>query len=384
MTFQNYEAAEPGGSPRIAGVARFKRIDLFNVPFVAVMTIIAVLAGLYYAFIAAPMYVSTSSFTIQSQNPPAAPTSLLSSLGAARGGVDMVPVQEYIQSHEMLSILDKQYNLRQAYSQFRPDLLRKLPANATDAQFLKFYRRMVTVRLDREAFIVEIDVRSFDRESAPKIAETILQRSEAFVDGMSRRVRDEAVRNAQTELSRAENEAQVARTAISRFRGSTAAVDPAAAGAQAQSAEAALNAQAATVQAQLASAMTYNRPDSPVVRQLRASLASIRAEAARYKAQQASQTAGALPGQVTSYETLALVRTAAEQKVAATRAAYETARALASQHEKFVVRVVNPNRPDVPTEPKRFLDFLMVILFAMTGYAIVSLLIAGIRDHRGV
>ena len=74
----------------------------------------------------------------------------------------------------------------------------------------------------------------------------------------------------------------------------------------------------------------------------------------------------------------------AEAKLATATTAFDAARATAQQREKYVVRVINPNRPDRPTEPKRLLDFLMVMVFALTGYAIITLAVAGIRDHRGV
>ena len=383
----NYNDMRASTAPPLPGVAPPRRRSaLLTIPFVAVMAVVAAIAGIYYAVIAAPMYVSTASFTIQRQAPTNAPLNIQMSVAAAAAGagaLDIVPVQEFIRSHEMLEALDAQYKLRESYSRFRPDVLRWLRPGASDAAFLRFYRRMVTVRLDREAFIVQVSVRSFDRETAPRMAETILQRTEAFVDGMSRRVRQDAVANAQAELARAEADAARARQAVASFRGSAAAVDPAIAGAQTQSAEAALNAQSTAVQAQIAALLTYSRPDAPVVRQLQAQLASIRAEAARLRAVQAGAASG-LPGQVTGFETLQVERTAAEQKAQAARLAYQAASAAAVQNEKFVVRVVNPNRPDTPTEPKRLLDFLMVLLFAMTGYAIVSLLIAGIRDHRGV
>src|SRR5690606_9743502 len=139
--------------------------------------------------------------------------------------------------------------------------------------------------------------------------------------------------------------------------------------------------QAAAAQAELASALTFNRPDSPVVRQLRARLAAIRAQQARLRTEQG---AGGGARQVTNYESLLAQREIAQSKLAAATTSFETARASAQQREKYVVRVVNPSQPDRPTAPKRFLDFLTVLIFAVAGYAIVSLAIAGIRDHRGV
>jgi capsule polysaccharide export protein KpsE/RkpR len=56
----------------------------------------------------------------------------------------------------------------------------------------------------------------------------------------------------------------------------------------------------------------------------------------------------------------------------------------ASQRERFLVRAVDPNYPDEPTLPKRILRSFEVIAIAIALYAIVTLTIAGVRDHQGI
>ena len=63
---------------------------------------------------------------------------------------------------------------------------------------------------------------------------------------------------------------------------------------------------------------------------------------------------------------------------------YDSARTAAAQRERFVVRVVNPNYPDRPTLPRRFLSFLETLAAAAAAYAIIALAIAGVRDHQGI
>jgi capsular polysaccharide transport system permease protein len=348
------------------------------------MGLVAVVAALYYAFIAAPMYVSETRFSVRTQQPSITGGGALQALSSAQPAAvvaDVIAIQDQIQSHEMLDALNKEFHLRESYSRFRPDLLHWLRPGASEEALLRFYRRMIVIKIDREAGIVEVDARSFDKATAPKLAEAILKRTEAFVDGMSVRVRSDSLKTAQAELDRARQQAEAARAAVGAFRGAASTVDPAAAGAQVQGAQAALTAQAATIRAELASALTFNRPNSPAVRQIRARLAAVEAQAARFRSEQG---AGGQSRQVTDYEALVVQRQTAESKLALATTAYEAARAEAQQQQKYIVRVVNPNTPDRPTEPKRLRDFLTVMIFALAGYAIVSLAIAGIRDHRGV
>lgn len=352
-------------------------------PFLAVMGIVALLAAIYYGLVAAPMYVSEARFSIRSQQA-ASPTSVLQGLAGGASNdklTDITAVQDYINSQAMLYSLDQEFGLRRTYSQFRIDPLHWLSPNASEEKFLRFYRRMIVIKVDREAGIVEIDVRAFDKASAKPLAEAILKRTENFVDGMTQRVRSETMRSAQSELDRARAQTLAARAAVGAFRGATSSVNPSATGAQMQGGQGALEAQAASIQAELAGAMTFNRPDSPAVRQIRARLAAVQAQAARLRAEQG---VGGQAGQVTAYEALLAQRDSAERVFASATTAFDSARALAQQQEKYVVRVVNPSQPDKPTEPNRIRDFLMVMVFAFAGYAIVSLAIAGVRDHRGV
>lgn len=139
---------------------------------------------------------------------------------------------------------------------------------------------------------------------------------------------------------------------------------------------------AAQTRAELAALMTYSQPSAPAVRQLQARLAAINTQIASLRAQQSNSAP--LSRQVTDFETLQLERANAEKTLTLAQTAFDQARATAEQREKYVVSIVSPNRPEAPTYPNRVLELITVLIFAMAGYALVSLSIAAIRDHRGV
>jgi capsular polysaccharide transport system permease protein len=145
---------------------------------------------------------------------------------------------------------------------------------------------------------------------------------------------------------------------------------------------AALESSASQTRAELASLMTYSQPNAPAVRQLQARLSAINSQIASLRAQQSNSAP--LSKQVTDFETVQLERANAERTLALAQTAFDQARATAEQREKYVVNIVTPNRPQAPTYPNRVLEFITILIFAMAGYALVSLSIAAIRDHRGV
>lgn len=356
-------------------------------PFMTVMAVATVLAGIYYALIAAPLFTSTTRFAIRGSETVAAalPANLLAGLGTSQSDLsEITAVAEYIRSPDMLRELDKRLHLREQYSRPRLDLLHRLPRNASQEDFLRFYRKQVIVRLDRDASLVEVEVRGFDRDSAYRTASTILVLTESFVDGLSRRIRDETMMNARSELAKAQQEVEAARSSMSLFRSSHGDVNPSASGMQALGGIAELEAQISAARAEMSSLMTYTRPGAPQVRQVQARIATLMAQANALRAGQGGGAGDNMSNRVTQYETLLVQREIAEKRLASALAAYDTARATAEQRERFVVRVVQPNRPQEATQPNRLTDFLLVLIFVMTGYALTMLVVAGIRDHQGV
>ena len=348
-------------------------------PFVSYMLIVVLLSGLYYGAISARLFVSESRFAIRSKEV-AAPTGLLAGLMGPPSG--LTDITDYIRSPDMLKILEQRHQLRALYAQPRLDLLQWLPAGASEEDFLAFYRRHVIVKLDREANTVIVQVRSFNPESSHRVAESVIELSGDFVDGMSQAMRSETLKSARAELEQANRVADTARRKVAGFRAAGSDLDPTQSGAAVVGGVAAMEASAAQTRAELASLMTYSQPNAPVVRQLQARLSAINSQIASLRAQQSNSAP--LSKQVTDFETVQLERANAERTLALAQTAFDQARATAEQREKYVVNIVNPNRPQAPTYPNRVLEFITVLIFAMAGYALVSLSIAAVRDHRGV
>ena len=367
---------------RVGGVGSMLRRGIGQRPFLLYMLVVAILAGLYYFVIATPQYVSETRFAIRSREV-VAPTGFLAGLmGAPSSLGDITAVSDYIRSPEMAGTLDERHQLRRLFAQPRIDPFQTLSANASDEDYLRFYRRHVVVKLDREASTVIVVVKSFTPDSAHKTAGSILELTEGFVNELSRNMREDTLRSATGELELAQKQAIEARVAVANFRGAGADLDPSASGAQIVGGIGQLEASAAEVRGEIASLLTYSRQDAPQVRQLQARLSAINAEIASLRNQQGPSAN--LAQEVTNYETLQLIRANAEKKLAAAETAYDQARATAEQREKFVARIVNPNLPQTPTSPRRWLEFLTAMVFAMAGYALASLTLAAIRDHRGI
>jgi capsular polysaccharide transport system permease protein len=82
------------------------------------------------------------------------------------------------------------------------------------------------------------------------------------------------------------------------------------------------------------------------------------------------------------YERLALERDYADKHLVAAMATLAQAREEAQRKQLYLERVVQPNLPDSAIEPKRLRAVLTTLVFSLIGWALLSLLIAGVREHR--
>jgi capsule polysaccharide export protein KpsE/RkpR len=175
--------------------------------FWTVVPLIGIFGFVYLYMFANDFYDSQSIITLQSGSSMA---SSLGSLGSSIfGGSSGSSSSQtgaliaYIQSHEMLNILDKKFHLRQVYSAPGRNPFWRLASDASDADFLTFYQGMVTVTQDQTSGLITIDVLDYDANRALAMQKLILSASSDFINNMSADMRAATVKYAQDQFAAA-------------------------------------------------------------------------------------------------------------------------------------------------------------------------------------
>lgn len=83
------------------------------------------------------------------------------------------------------------------------------------------------------------------------------------------------------------------------------------------------------------------------------------------------------------FQQLQLERDTAEKQMASAIAALEQARVDAQRKRLYIERIVNPNLPDYPLEPKRIYGILATLLVSLIVYGIVRMVVGGVKEHHG-
>jgi capsule polysaccharide export protein KpsE/RkpR len=171
----------------------------------------AVLSTVYYFVFAESLYDSKVIITIQNKSPITSGSVLGGMFGSVAGSSQTQQLYEYIESMDMLKILDRKYHLRQLYSSPSRNPFWRLWSPDRDDRFLDFYQNMMEIEPDTTNSIISIDVLDYDPHRAQSIASDIVAQSQQFMNQQSSIMQAQTMRYAQTELENSVKAVQAAK-----------------------------------------------------------------------------------------------------------------------------------------------------------------------------
>jgi capsular polysaccharide transport system permease protein len=373
-------------TPVNPGRRRLKeKVSRINLLFLFTVVVPTVLATIYFGLIASDVYISESRFVVRSpqRQPAIGIGALLQGGGFSRAQDDVYSVHDYMLSRDALKNLDDQFSLNKKFGSSEVDLFSRFAGLDWDKSFEAFhryYQARVAVDLDTLSSISTLSVSAFSAEDAYRINEKLLQMSEEFVNTLNERGRQDMIRFASNEVKISEQNARAAALAVSKYRTEKAVFDPEKQSAFQLQQISKLQEELIANKAQLAQlrALTRDNPQIPAVQKRVETLqAEIELETAKVAGGDRS-----LSNKSAEYERLALDRVFADRQLGAALASLEQARNDAQRKQLYLERIVQPNKPDVAVEPRRIRNVLATLVLSLIGWGILSLLIAGVREHR--
>ena len=354
-------------------------------PFTLAVLLPTLLAALYFYGLAAPQYQSEARFLIRGRQSEAAGSggvsAMLQGAGFGQASEEAMGVRDYLQSHDAVAALRQAVDLIAIYRRPEADFLARLWwAEPSAERLLDYYNRMVTAEHDVTSGITTLRVRSFRPEDSRLIAQQLLSLSEALVNRLNQRLKEDSLRVAREEVARAEARLAAAQAAITAFRERERAVDPGQSAALALENLGRLEGALAQARAELAEALRFSRADTPRVLQLRNRIEGLAAQVAEERQRMSRRDIG-LTEQVGEFERLATERELARTQLATANASLERALADAQRQQIFLLRVVEPNLAEWPRYPKATRNVLYILLCLSVAYGLAWLLIAGTREH---
>ncbi len=345
-------------------------------------------AALYLFGIAHDQYHSTVGFSVRKEevNSPVEILGGITSLsGSSTSDTDIL--YEYIQSQEMVEMVDARLDLRAIYSKPDGDPYFAFDPGGNTEDMVAYWNRMVKIHYDSGTGLIELRVLAFTPDDAQTVAKAVFEESSRMINEISAIARDDATRYARSELDRAVERLKTARQAITEYRQRTQIVDPTA---DIQGQMGLLN----TLQAQLAEALIEldllqetTRESDPRISQAQRRIEVItdRIEEERKKLGVGTGTNDGGRDYATlfsEYERLSVDREFSEQAYTAALSAYDAAQSEAQRQSRYLAAYVKPTLAQSAQYPRRFLLVALTALFTFLTWAIVTLVFYSIRDRR--
>jgi capsular polysaccharide transport system permease protein len=369
-----------------------RRAWLGKVPwlFIAIVAVPTLVTAIYYLLIAAPMYVSEARFVVRSrtEGQPAL-GSVLQSVGQSFGvsfgesATDAFEVQDYMKSRDAVADLSRFGDLRAIVHRPEGDLWASFPRPFEGSSFENLYRaykRFVTVGYDAQTGISTLRVTAFRPGDAQSLARSLLAGGEELINRLNDRAMADAVDQAKRQVSEAQTLSVASESTLTNFRNHERMIDPNRSSVADLELVGRLETQLATMRAERAG-LAASAPESPQLPVLDRRIAAFAGQLEVERSRIAGQSDSLAP-KVGEYEQLTLQRDLAVKTMESAVAALESARIDARRKQLYLERVVSPNLPDKATRPHRLGDIFNVLAATLAAYAILSLVIIGLREHR--
>lgn len=349
------------------------------------------LAVIYFGLIASDVYISESRFVVRSPEKRSSSLSLgallggASSLGASfsKAADDAYVVQEFVASRDASRQLDEQLKIKAAYASPKVDLFSRFAGLHWDDSFERFhlyYQKKVATELDPVSSILTLTVEAFDSKLAYEMNKGLLERSENLVNELNERGRLDMIRFASNEVAIAERKAKEAALTLARYRNQKGVIDP-----EKQS-ELPLM-QISKIQDELIATrallvqLESFAGKNPQIPALKKKIESLNSE---MEAQEKSVTGTgnkSLASKAAEYQRLAIDREFADRQLATALSSLEQARNEAQRQQLYIERVAQPSLPDEALKPRRFFAVLTVFGFGLVAWGILTMLLAGVKEH---
>lgn len=378
----SHEAAETeldrGFKARL-GTAR--RPDLL---FLLVVVVPVLAAVVYYGFLASDVYISESKFVVRAPQKPA-PTGLgaiLQTAGFSNASEEVSAAQSFADSRDALRAINKDGAFRKAYTRPEISIVDRFDPLGLWGSFEELYRYFqgkVSVQNDSATSITTLTVRAYTPQDAKRFNEELLELSEATVNQLNLRGREDLVRFSRAEVAEAKAQAQAAAVALAAYRNRSGVVDPEQqAGVELQMVSNLQN-QLIAGKTQLAQLEKY-APENPQIPVVQTQIAEIQHQ---IDVETGKVTGGhrSLAGSAVQFQRLTVENDYATKQLAAALASLQDAQNEATRKQAYVERIVEPNLPDAPMEPLRLRGILATLVLSLIAYGVLRMLLAGVKEH---
>lgn len=370
------------------------RISPLLASFIGLVLAPAFAAMIYFALIAADQFAAQARFAVRqidigsSETVAVADDASTGSSGAnfsfTAPGQNAYIVTSYINSRAIVDDLAPIINLREIFRRPEADFWARLKRNASAEELTDYWKSMVSTYIDAPSGIVTLQVRAFRPDDAVALAKAVLQLSEALVNRISDRARDDAMASSEQEVRRTYAMMQEALADLHSFRDSSGIIDPGQAGTEIGKLLMPLLTEKIKLESDLFVASRNLDDNAPTIKVLKNELATTQQQIAalRGKLTNADGDSKTLSASLAKFEELDLKRQFAENLYTLAQADLDRARMRAENQSVYLTVFVPPSLPEESRYPRRAAFPILIFLGLTIVWSIGAMTLAAVEDHR--
>lgn len=342
-----------------------------------------ILMGWYFFAVASPMYATKSEFLILEADAVGG-----SALGGLLSGTqfatnqDAIAVQSYLQSRDAMLRLEEDMGFKAHFSQDWIDPIQRLDNAASDESAYSIFKKNVKIGYDPTEGVIRMEVAAADPQVSAAFSEHLISYAEERVDDLSRRKREDQMKEARASLEEAKRERREAQVRLVQLQEGTL-LDPEGEIASIRALMNNVELQIQEKELQLQSLLNNPRPSKPRVDALRTEIRLLKDELAKQSARLTQATNGgtSLAAKAAQIQIAqADLATADLFLQSALQNEKQTAQE-ANRQVRYLTTSVRPVAPDDPTYPRAFESTLLSFLIFSGLYLMFSLTASILREQ---
>jgi capsular polysaccharide transport system permease protein len=339
----------------------------------------------YYGFIASDVYVSQSLFVVRSpERQSASPLGMLfKGAGFSRAQDDAYVVNDFMRSREALMALETKLGIKQKFADEAIDPFSRFAGIDPDQSFEAFHRyfqKHAEQQIDSLSSITTLTIRAYSAQDAQRINEELLRLSEARVNQLNTRGRQDLIDFARQEVADAQRRALDASLMLADYRNRKGVIDPERQTAIPLQQIAKLQTELLAAKTQLAQVMLVAK-ENPQIPGLKQTVAMLEKEIEVESAKVTGDAKQSLASKAADYQKLALNKDFADKMLAGALTTLEQARSEAQRQQLYLERIAQPSLPDAALEPQRIRSILATFLMGLVVWGVAALMTAAVKEH---
>ncbi|MDO5650805.1 MAG: capsule biosynthesis protein [Moraxella sp.] len=363
--------------------AKNKRKRIGIALFIGVVLVPWFLTIGYMLAIAKPRYVSESGVVVKQVSEQTASvggiTALLGVNNTSRE--DALYLMQYILSDDMINTLDSQFNFRKNYYINGADFIGEIDPNATQEELREYFKKRVSVELDEQSLILNVQTQGFTPEYALELNQAILAESERFVNQISNQVAKDQLAFAEGQVITSEDKLNETKTLLLAYQNENEVFDPQTNAQIITQVIGGLQSQLSSLRTEERQLLSYLNSDAPQVVSLRSQINSVEKQIRDEQSKLTSGNDKKLNAQTAEFETLKADVEFATELYKLSLSALEKSRLEVIRKMKNLIVISSPHKAEEALYPRRAYVIFTALALLLILYGFISLILAVVRDH---